>query len=67
MALLCTASILLRSAVNPMVFAKCRFAMEALSRSNLPSFISDFHSIGTRIISREGSSVDFFRFSVGGK
>ena len=52
MALLCAASILLRSAVNPMVFAKCRFAMGALNRSNLPSFMSGVHSIGTRLISR---------------
>ena len=38
------------------------FFVRLLTQWFLPSFISDFHSIGTRIISREGSSVSFFGF-----
>ena len=52
MALLCAASLLLRSAVNPMVFAKLYV------RGPFDRYAANF---------KRGGSVDFFRFSVGGK
>ena len=67
MTLLCAASLLLRSAVNPMVFAKCRFALGGFESFQFAKLYvrGPFDRYAANF--KRGGSVDFFRFSVGGK